>query len=58
MNKGNYKNRLKKSLSQKDSIIFQKKLHNSLLDLKCLETNDTNINIYNDNNSDKVDEYV
>ena len=35
----NYK-KLKKSLSQKDSIIFQKKLHNTLLNFKFLQIDD------------------
>ena len=55
--KGYSKNRLKKSLSQKDSIIFKKKLHNSLLDLKCLESNESNNNTYESNNNDNAINY-
>ena len=45
--------KLKKSLSQKDSILFRKKLHNSLINLKFLPTNGDN----NDNDNDKLEEY-
>jgi hypothetical protein len=45
--------KLKKSLSQKDSIMFRKKLHNSLINLKFLPTNGDN----NDNDNDKLEEY-
>ena len=41
--------KLKTSLSQKDSLIYKKELHNSLLDLKCLPTNESN--------NDKIEEY-
>ena len=42
--KFDYKKRLKKSLSQKDSMLFRKELHKSLLDMKCLPTNESNTN--------------
>jgi hypothetical protein len=34
--------KLKRSVSQKDSLLIQKKLHNNILNLKCLETNSAN----------------
>jgi len=48
-------NKLKKSLSQKDSLMFRKKLHNSLLNLKFLPTNGDNND--NNNDNDKIEEY-
>ena len=33
--------KLKRSISQKDSLLIQKKLHNNILNLKCLETHDS-----------------
>ena len=54
INKWDHRKRLKKSLSQKDSLLFRKELHNSLLDLKCLPTNESNTNT-NINNND-IDE--
>ena len=41
---------LKKSLSQKDSLVFRKNLHNTLLNLKCLPT-------IGDNNDEKIEDY-
>ena len=33
--------KLKRSISQKDSLVIQQKLHNNILNLKCLETQDS-----------------
>lgn len=50
MNKMKYNNKkLKKSLSQKDSLNYKKKLHQSLINLKCLPT-DEESEINNNNN--------
>lgn len=38
----NNQKRLKKSLSQKDSLFFRKNLHNALLNLKCFPSNEEN----------------
>ena len=34
--------KLKRSVSQKDSLLIRKKLHNNILSLKCLETHSAN----------------
>ena len=44
--------RLKKSLSQIDSLLYRKKLHSALIDFKCLATNESN-----NNNNDKTEDY-
>ena len=40
---GNNK-RLKKSLSQKDSLLYRNNLHNTIINLKCFQSNDDNNN--------------
>ena len=57
INKMRYNNKkLKKSLSQKDSLNYKQKLHQSLINLKCLPTDGdseiNNNNNINNNNSD------
>ena len=39
-NKMKYNKKLKKSLSQKDSLIYKKKLHQNLINLRCLPIDD------------------
>ena len=51
-----YSKRLKKSLSQKDSLLFRKNLHNTLLNLKCLPTNGDNGD-NNIDNDEKIEDY-
>ena len=51
-NKMKYNRKLKKSLSQKDSLNFKKKLHQSLINLRCLPTDGEN-----ENNNDNSNEY-
>ena len=51
-NKMKYNKKLKKSLSQKDSLNFKKKLHQSLINLRCLPTDGEN-----ENNNDNSNEY-
>lgn len=47
--------KLKRSVSQKDSLLIQKKLHNNLLSLKCLETRSGNDNHESDGeNNNKI----
>ena len=43
--------KLKRSVSQKDSLLIKRTLHNNLLSLKCLETHNTNEE--NNNDMDK-----
>ena len=40
LNKMKYNKKLKKSLSQKDSLIYKKKLHQNLINLRCLPIDD------------------
>ena len=49
-NKMKYNKKLKKSLSQKDSLIYKKKLHQNLINLRCLPIDDEEKN--NDINND------
>lgn len=42
--------KLKKSLSQVDSLLYRKKLHEALIDFKCLPTNESN-------NNDSVEDF-
>ena len=49
-NKMKYNKKLKKSLSQKDSLIYKKKLHQNLTNLRCLPIDDEEKN--NDINND------
>ena len=51
-NKMKYNRKLKKSLSQKDSLNFKQKLHQSLINLRCLPTDGEN-----ENNNDNSNEY-
>ena len=44
-----YHKRLKKSLSQKDSLLYRNNLHNTILNLKCFQSNNGNNNIENKN---------
>ena len=45
--------KLKRSVSQKDSLVIRRNLHNNILSLKCLETGSANNNNDNDNDADK-----
>ena len=48
--------KLKRSVSQKDSLLIKRNLHNNLLNLKCLETHSANFNTNNepDNNINHI----
>ena len=48
-----YHKRLKKSLSQKDSLLYRNNLHNTILNLKCFQSNNGN----NNNIENKNDEF-
>ena len=39
-----YHKRLKKSLSQKDSLLYRNNLHNTIINLKCFQSNDDSNN--------------
>ena len=45
--------KLKRSVSQKDSLVIQRNLHNNILSLKCLETRSINED-NNDDNDNKI----